>query len=98
MARFCPNILLAKTDVGRVKPTNRILPPDDWCYGRDFGRDPEGAGQGTPHFYIFFNMIYKVTLSWKFHRESQGKKHMTDFTKLNKMCAQNSIINAKVVF
>jgi len=46
MARFCPNILLAKTDVGQVKPTNRILPPDNWCYGRDFGRDPEGAGEG----------------------------------------------------
>ena len=44
MARFCPNILLAKTDVGQVKPTNRILPPDGWSYGRDFGRDPEGAG------------------------------------------------------
>ena len=46
MSRFCKNILLAKTDVGKVKATNRILPPSNWCYGRDFGRDPEGAGQG----------------------------------------------------
>jgi len=44
MARFCPNVLLARADIGNSKPTSRLLPPKDWCYGRDFGRDNEGAG------------------------------------------------------
>jgi len=81
MARFCPNILLAKTDVGRVKPTNRILPPDDWCYGRDFGRDPEGASQGTPHFYIFFNHDLQSYFIMEIPQRIAGEKAYDRFHK-----------------
>jgi len=79
MARFCPNILLAKTDVGKVKPTNRHLPPDNWCYGRDFGRDPEGVGQGTFSKISFIYLFSKSYISMEIPPRIVGEKKTHKF-------------------
>ena len=64
------NILIAKDDVGKPKPTLKPLPPDGFVYGKSAGYDPEGARE--------------VTMSWKFHDKTRDRKARKDFKKLNK--------------
>jgi hypothetical protein len=37
------NHLLLKDDIGRSKPTTRVLPPQYFVYGKPEIKDPEGA-------------------------------------------------------
>jgi len=41
------NVLIAKDDVGKPKPTLKPLPPGDFVYGKSAGYDPEGAREVT---------------------------------------------------
>lgn len=41
-----PNVLLMKDDVGRSKPTTRLLPGQGFTYGKAEIRDKEGADRG----------------------------------------------------
>ena len=63
------NFLLVKDDVGRAKPTIRVLPGIDFTYGRNIQRDKEGAGA--------------VTSSWQFHTPSPPPTPDRDFKALN---------------
>jgi hypothetical protein len=65
------NVLLAKDDIGRAKPTAAVLPPDGFCYGRADKKDQEGAGI--------------ITASWKAHEQSKPAAPERDFKKLNKV-------------
>lgn len=57
------NHLLLKDDVGRPKPTTRMLPEESFTYGKPEIRDPENASQGKDADLIKF----LVATSWKFH-------------------------------
>lgn len=45
MKRAYYNHLLLKDDVGKPKPTTRVLPEDSFVYGKPEIRDPENASQ-----------------------------------------------------
>jgi len=75
------NVLIAKDDVGKPKPTLKPLPPGDFVYGKSAGYDPEGARE--------------VTMSWKFHDKTRNKRNKRDFRKLNKQCVNNHLVTSK---
>ena len=47
MKKYPYNILLAKDDVGKTKPTVRNLPNRNFIYGKPEVRDKEGVGEGN---------------------------------------------------
>ena len=76
------NVLLAKDDVGKSKPTTRELPPDGFSYGKPDKKDQESAGV--------------ITQSWKAHEQSKPNDPPRDFKKLNKIGLKNGVVDAKV--
>lgn len=75
------NVLLVKDDVGRAKPTTRLLPGPDFTYGKDVVHDAEDAG--------------KVTSSWKFHQPSKDLPPDRDFKTLNMLGVRNGKVTAR---
>lgn len=75
------NILLAKDDVGRSKPSARELPPSEFAYGKAAKPDPEGAGV--------------VLGSWQAHVPSPRKITPKDFVKLNALGLHQGLYTAK---
>ncbi|CAK57406.1 unnamed protein product (macronuclear) [Paramecium tetraurelia] len=76
------NPLLTKDDVGKSKPSTYNLPNQDFVYGHPLARDKEGAKE--------------VTMTWKFHQESQDKVPNRDFAELNKQSIHNGSVKAHV--
>jgi hypothetical protein len=58
-------------------------------YGLPLIRDKEGAKEGN----ICENL---VTMTWKFHQESEDRIPNRDFPELNKMSISNNLFNAHV--
>ena len=77
------NVLLAKDDVGKPKPSSFQLPPKDFVYGKSQGKDNAG--------------VAVVTSSWNYHSQSKGKDIKVDFQKINKVALQRGI-NSRVRF
>ncbi|CAK60859.1 unnamed protein product (macronuclear) [Paramecium tetraurelia] len=76
------NPLLMKDDVGKSKPSTFNLPNQDFVYGQPLARDKEGAKE--------------VTMTWKFHQESQDRVPNRDFPELNKQSIHNGSVKAHV--
>ncbi|CAD8194847.1 unnamed protein product [Paramecium octaurelia] len=74
------NPLLMKDDVGKAKPSTYNLPNQDFIYGQPLSRDKEGAKE--------------VTMTWKFHQESQDQLPNRDFAELNKQSIHNGSVKA----
>ncbi|CAD8083672.1 unnamed protein product [Paramecium primaurelia] len=74
------NPLLMKDDVGKSKPSTYNLPNQDFVYGQPLVKDKEGAKE--------------VTMTWKFHKESQDQVPNRDFTELNKQSIHNGFVKA----
>ncbi|CAK67606.1 unnamed protein product (macronuclear) [Paramecium tetraurelia] len=74
------NPVLMKDDVGKPKPSTYNLPKQDYVYGLPLIRDKEGAKE--------------VTMTWKFHQESQDRIPNRDFAELNKMSVFNGSLTA----
>ncbi|CAD8174727.1 unnamed protein product [Paramecium pentaurelia] len=74
------NPLLMKDDVGKSKPSTYNLPNQDFVYGQPLARDKEGAKE--------------VTMTWKFHQESQDRVPNRDFAELNKQSIHNGSVKA----
>uniref|UniRef100_A0A7S3QQ17 Uncharacterized protein n=1 Tax=Dunaliella tertiolecta TaxID=3047 RepID=A0A7S3QQ17_DUNTE len=81
------NPLLAKAELGKVKPTMFNKPPPDHVFGYTLPGDPEHARE--------------VTMIWKEHSKSptrmtrpDGKPNL-DFTKMNIMAAKSGLTTAK---
>ncbi|CAK57927.1 unnamed protein product (macronuclear) [Paramecium tetraurelia] len=74
------NPLLMKDDVGKSKPSTYNLPNQDFIYGQPLSRDKEGAKE--------------VTMTWKFHQESQDHLPNRDFAELNKQSIHNGSFKA----
>lgn len=76
-----PNHLILKDDVGKCKPSTRILPGNEFTYGKSAGHDAEGAGS--------------VISSWKVHRPSTREAPSRDFKKLNAMSVTQGCFTSK---
>jgi hypothetical protein len=46
LAGSATNVLLVKDGVGKSKPSTRDLPHENFAYGKQNERDPEGVGEG----------------------------------------------------
>ncbi len=80
--RRTTNCLVQRDQVGKAKPSLKVLPGEHFVYGKSAGYDPEGARE--------------VTMSWKFHGQTRNAKPRKDFRKLNKMCIKQHLTTSKV--
>lgn len=71
------NVLLAKSELGKVKPTTFPDKHDDRVFGAPNIRDPEGARD--------------VTMVWKQHQANPDDKPGPDFRKMNKTAAMRGL-------
>ena len=74
------NLLLVKDGVGKAKPCTVHLPQKDHVYGKKLQREVHG--------------VAVVTSSWETHVKSTPERTRIDFTKINKLTAEN--VNYKV--
>uniref|UniRef100_A0A061R1H1 Flagellar associated protein n=1 Tax=Tetraselmis sp. GSL018 TaxID=582737 RepID=A0A061R1H1_9CHLO len=75
------NVLLAKSELGKVKPSTFANKNDDRIFGIPNIRDPEGARD--------------VSMIWKEHQPNPDDKPGPDFTKMNKTAAMNGLTKSK---
>mmetsp|Transcript_39789 Transcript_39789/g.103011 ORF Transcript_39789/g.103011 Transcript_39789/m.103011 type:complete len:227 (-) Transcript_39789:115-795(-) len=74
------NVLLAKSELGKPKPSTFADPTDDRVFGAPNIRDPEGARD--------------VTMVWKEHAANPNDKPGPDFRKMNKNAASMGLTSA----
>ena len=69
------NLLIIKDDVGKAKPSMRLLPQFGHSYGYAPPPDKEGVGQ--------------LLTNWTFHQQTKTNKTDKDFKELNRLAIKN---------
>jgi len=75
------NPLLLPTETGKARPSTYALPPQEHVYGKEMGRDPEGAKE--------------VVGFWKEHQKNADSQPGRDFKALNKNSVRAGNVTAK---
>ena len=76
------NYLLVKDDVGKAKPSVRMLPQEGFAYGKKIDPDAEGAG--------------RLLSSWAVHQQSAQAPPDKDFKKLNALSIKQGATTSKM--
>ena len=75
------NCLLAKTEVGRCRPSYHSLPPAGFVYGKHFATDKEGANE----------LISK----WSYHKNTESPKKEKSFVLMNSLSVASGLSTSK---
>ena len=82
------NILLSKSQLGRVKPGCHVLPVEGHTYGKAPTKDQFGARDGTAS-------VTAAISNWEFHRPSGVAGQPKDFKEINKRGVSSGLTTAK---
>lgn len=84
------NVLLGKSQLGKVKPGFHVLPSEEHVYGKAPTKDQHGARDGT-------RSVTAAISNWEFHKPSGVSQAPKDFMAINKQGVGHGLTNAKEI-